>query len=165
MVTESPSALTEYGWGADLKIPAIPCLLTRSRRTPIFGPVAEPTLKDVLEAIAALTTRVDRMDARVDRMGQEMNARFDRVDKEMDARFDRVDKEIAARFGEVNARFGEVNAQFAEVNAHFDRVHKEIAELDKDVTTHMKVHREIEKDIELLKRRPPRTAARAPRRR
>lgn len=41
---------------------------------------------------------------------------------------------------------------------------KAFAHLDNELTQHMDVHREIEKDIEALKRRPARTAARAPRR-
>jgi hypothetical protein len=46
----------------------------------------------------------------------------------------------------------------------FDHLDKQLTDLDRDLTKHMNVHREIEQDIETLKRRPPRTAARAPRR-
>ena len=96
--------------------------MTRLRQHPYADPeMAEPTLKDVLAAIAQLRA------------------------------------EMATKT--------EFSALRSEVNARFDRVDKELGELDKDLTGHMKVHRELEKDIELLKRRPPRTAARVPRRR
>lgn len=76
--------------------------------------MADPTLKDVLQAIA-------KLDAKVDAHRDEAVARFDRVDKQL-----------------------------------FD--------LDRDLTKHMDVHREIEKDVQALKGRAPRTTARAPRR-
>ena len=46
----------------------------------------------------------------------------------------------------------------------FASVEKQPAELDADLDGHMKVHREPEKDIANLKRRPPRTTARPARR-
>jgi hypothetical protein len=126
--------------------------LTGLPQTRILTSVSEPTLKDVLEAISGMTARVDRIDSAMATKDDlaalhsematraEMSARFDRVD----ARFDGVDKRVDARF---------------------DRIDKKLDELDKDLDGHMKVHRELEKDIELLKRRPPRSAARAARRR
>ncbi len=53
----------------------------------------------------------------------------------------------------------------AKLDAHRTETAKGFADLDKELTGHANVHREIEKDIELLKRRPPRTAARPARRR
>lgn len=79
---------------------------------------AEPTLKDVLNAIA-------RLDAKVDRKVDELRADVDDLRHE---------------------------------------VKKGFADLDDELTGHSKVHRELEKDIEALKRRPARTAARAPQR-
>jgi hypothetical protein len=58
-----------------------------------------------------------------------------------------------------------MGANHAETTARLKRIEKQLDEVDEDLTGHMKVHREIEKDIELLKRRPPRTAARPTRRR
>ena len=52
----------------------------------------------------------------------------------------------------------------AKVDAHRAETKKGFADLDKALTQHMGVHREVEKDIEALKRRPARTAAQAPRR-
>lgn len=53
----------------------------------------------------------------------------------------------------------------AKVDAHRAETRKGFADLDEELSGHAKVHREIEKDIEALKRRPARTAARTPRRR
>jgi hypothetical protein len=53
----------------------------------------------------------------------------------------------------------------AKVDAHRAETARGFAELDRELTRHAEVHREIEKDIEVLKRRPPRTAARPTRRR
>ena len=72
--------------------------------------------------------------------------------------------DTSARFDTVEKRFDKVDAQHVQTSARFDRVDKSIAEIDRDLTKHMNVHAEIEKDIEALKRRPARTAARAPRR-
>jgi hypothetical protein len=58
-----------------------------------------------------------------------------------------------------------MNARFDAVDQRFDGVDKQLAELDEDLTGHMKVHRKLEEDIAYLKGRPPRSAARAPRRR
>jgi predicted RNase H-like nuclease (RuvC/YqgF family) len=52
----------------------------------------------------------------------------------------------------------------AEMNARFDRVDRQLAELDRDLDGHMDVHRELERDVEALKGRPLRTAARVRRR-
>jgi hypothetical protein len=90
--------------------------------------MADPTIKDVLVAIARLDAKVDAkvgaVDAKVESLRDEMNDRFDDVDR----RFDRVDKQLV--------------------------------ELDRDLDGHMKVHAELERDVEALKGRPLRTAAR-----
>jgi chromosome segregation ATPase len=99
--------------------------------------MAEPTLKDVLAAI----TRLEK--------GQS------EIRSEMATKAD-----MNARFTEMNARFADVNARFADVNARFDRVDRNIADLDRDLDSHMKVHRELERDVEALKGRPLRTASR-----
>ena len=80
--------------------------------------MAEPTLKDVLNAIAKLDAKVER---RVDDLQ-------------------------------------------SDIEAHRAETKKGFAALDKELTGHTDVHREIEKDIEALKRRPARTAARPTRR-
>ena len=91
--------------------------------------MAEPTLKDVLGAIAEIRGGVARLDAKV---------------TAYDARFDALD---------------------AKVDAHGAETANGFAELDKELTRHADVHRELEKDVATLKRRPPRTAARPGRRR
>jgi hypothetical protein len=53
-----------------------------------------------------------------------------------------------------------VDAHHTDTTARLKRIEKQLDEVDADLTAHMKVHRELEKDIQNLKRRPPRTAAR-----
>lgn len=77
----------------------------------------DPTLKDVLEAIAQLDGKVTRLD-------------------------------------------GNVRTLDAKVDAHRAETAKGFAELDRELTKHAEVHRELEKDVATLKRRPARTAAR-----
>ena len=103
--------------------------------------MAEPTLKDVLQAIAGVAARVERMESRVGRIESTMATRAD-----MNGQLERIESTMATR---------------AEMNARFDRVEDQLKELDEDLDGHMKVHRELEKDIALLKGRPARTAARA----
>jgi len=88
--------------------------------------MADPTLKDVLDAIAKLEAATK------------------------------------AEFVEVRREMG---ANHAETTTRLKRVEKQLDDVDEDLTGHMKVHRELEKDIAALKRRPPRTAARPARRR
>ena len=85
--------------------------------------MAEPTLKDVLDAIAKLS---------------------------------------GATKGELTELRREL---VAKIEAHRAETAKGFADLDTELTKHARVHRELEKDIETVKRRPPRTAARTPRRR
>ncbi len=98
-------------------------------------PMAEPTLKDVLNAIAqmraemATKTELAKLDAKVDAF----EAKVDAFEAKADARFDKVDKAIA--------------------------------ELDSDLDRHMKVHKEIDKRLDALKARPAKVTARMPRRR
>jgi hypothetical protein len=75
----------------------------------------DPSLKDVLDAIAKRDSKVAKLDSKMSDLRSDMMQRCD--------------------------------------------------DLDAELTTHAKVHREIEKDITGLKGRPPRTAARAARRR
>jgi predicted nucleic acid-binding Zn-ribbon protein len=100
--------------------------------------MADPTLKDVLEAITQLDTRVRSVESKV-----ATKADLAKLEAKVESRFATLDSEMGSRF---------------------DRVEKRLDDLDRDLNKHMDVHREIEKDITLLKRRPPRTAARAPRR-
>ena len=95
----------------------------------------EPTLKDVLAAIARLEKGQGEIRTEV-----------------VDVRADVVD----LRAEMVDLR--------AEMKEGFAAVSKQLTELDADLDAHMKVHRELEKDIVNLKRRPPRTAARPARR-
>jgi hypothetical protein len=53
----------------------------------------------------------------------------------------------------------------ADVAAHRAETKSGFEELDKDLNGPMDVHRKLEKDIEALKRQPPRTTARPARRR
>ena len=76
----------------------------------------------------------------------------------------KLDAKVGKLDAKVDAHRAETKADAATADTRFDRVDKGLAELDRDLTKHMDVHREIEKDIEALKARPARTAARAPRR-
>jgi chromosome segregation ATPase len=78
-----------------------------------------------------------------------------------DATLKDVLKAIAELRAETKADIAKLDAK---VDDGFSRVAAQLTELDRDLTKRMDVHREIEKDIEGLKRRPARTAARAPRR-
>lgn len=84
--------------------------------------MSEPTLKDVLDAIA------------------------------------RVEKGQSDLRSELTSVRSELFQLRSEVKAGFDA-------LDAELTKHAGTHREIEKDIENIKRRPARTAARPTRRR
>ena len=64
----------------------------------------------------------------------------------------------------VDAHRAETKADAAEADARFDRVDRGLAELDRHLTGHMDLRREIEKDIEALEARPAQSTARAPRR-
>jgi hypothetical protein len=110
--------------------------------------MAEATLKDVLKAIAQIRSEMATKD--------EVAA----VRSEMATK-----DEVAAVRADVTAVRADVTAVRADVNAHRAETKKGFADLDKELTKHAEVHRELEKDVEALKRRPLRTAARAPRRR
>ena len=98
--------------------------------------MADPTIKDVLETLA------------------EMRAAM------------ATKSDLARLEAKLEAHRAETNAHRAETNAHRAETTKGFADRDRELTRHADVHREIEKDIEALKRRPPRTAARpTPRRR
>lgn len=71
----------------------------------------------------------------------------------LDAKIDKVAAKVDKVDGKVDAHRAETNAFRAEVEKRFD-------DIDRELTKHADVHREVEKDIEALKRRPARTAAR-----
>jgi len=106
-----------------------------------LGEMADPTLKDVLHAVEALAknaaTKADLAALKAD--------------------LAEVRKTAATK-----ADLAELKEDLARLDA---KVTKGFAELDEELTRHAAVHREIEKDITMLKRRPPRTAARPARRR
>jgi chromosome segregation ATPase len=123
--------------------------------------MADPTLKDVLHAIDALTSRTKADFARVE-------GRLARVDDKL-ARVEENLEDVQERLGSVEvdqaAHRGETAAHRGETAAHRLETKKGFADIDDELTRHAAVHREIEKDITTLKRRPPRTAARPSRRR
>ena len=49
--------------------------------------------------------RLDKVDARFDKMDEKVDARFDKMDEKVDARFDRMDEKVDARFDKMDARF------------------------------------------------------------
>lgn len=90
--------------------------------------MAEPTLRDVLDALANIRSDVASVRSEVASVRSEMATKVD------------------------------LGAFRADVVKRFD-------DLDAELTKHADVHREIEKDVEGIKRRPARTAARPARRR
>ncbi len=125
--------------------------------------MAEPTLKDVLEAIAGVSGRVERLESAV-ATKDDLAALRAETKADLTALRSETKTDLTALRSDMATK-AEMRAGFDRVDARFDRVDKRLDGLDKDLDGHMKVHRELEKDIELLKRRPPRTAARAARRR
>lgn len=111
--------------------------------------MAEPTLRDVLEALSKLADRVERIDANMATKSELANVRSDVQNVRTDVA--RVD--------------GKVEAVRADVAAHRAETAKGFADLDLELSKHTDVHRELEKDVETIKRRPARTAARPARRR
>lgn len=107
--------------------------------------MADPTLKDVLDAIDALATTTKGDLAR------------------LEANVARVETDLAQVAAHVARLQADVTAHRAETTAHRAETKKGFADLDEELTRHTAVHRE--KDITALKRRPPRTAARPSRRR
>ena len=67
-------------------------------------------------------------------------------------------KDVLKAISELDAKVGR------KVDELRTEMKKGFADLDKELTGHTQVRREIEKDIAALKSRPARTAARAPRR-
>lgn len=105
-------------------------------------------MKDVLNAIAQLHTETK---ADLARVRSEMASKADLA--ELDANIDAHRAETTAHHADLEAK---IDAHRAETKAGFEA-------LDKELTAHAGTHREIEKDLEALKRRPARTAARATR--
>jgi chromosome segregation ATPase len=108
----------------------------------------EPTLRDVLTAVAKLRTETTRGFWSLDAKIEKLDARVEKLD----ARVETIDARVETIDAKVEAHRAETEKGLAEVRTG-------LAELDADLTSHMRVHREIEKDIEALKRRPPRSAA------
>ena len=69
-------------------------------------------------------------------------------------------KDVLKAISEIRGEMA-TKADLAKLDA---KVTKGFEDLDKELSGHADVHRQIEKDIEALKARPARTAARAPRR-
>jgi hypothetical protein len=106
--------------------------------------MAEPTLKDVLKAISELRTETSEI-------------RSEMATKTSEIRSGMATKAALEAMRAEMATKAALEAMRAEMTKGF-------ADLDKELTGHADLHREIEKDIEALKRRPARTAARSPRR-
>jgi predicted nucleic acid-binding Zn-ribbon protein len=108
--------------------------------------MAEPTLSDVLKAISELQTETRADIAGVSAEVTSLDAKVTSLDAKvtsLDRKVDRLDTAVADGFR---------------------RVDRQLADLDRDLTKHMEVDRELERDIEVLKARPARTAARPARR-
>ena len=111
--------------------------------------MADASLKDVLDAVARLDAKIDR---RVDELRREMATGRDLA-------------EIRRDMANIGALEQVRQALEAKIDAHRAETKKAFDDLDRELTGHAAVHRELEKDIETLKRRPARTAARPTRRR
>jgi hypothetical protein len=111
--------------------------------------VAEVTLKEVLDAIARLDAKIDR---KVDELRREMATGRDLAEVRRDM----------ATIGALTTTRREL---VLKIDEHRAETKKGFDDLDRELTGHAAVHRELEKDVERLKRRPPRSAARPARRR
>jgi chromosome segregation ATPase len=111
--------------------------------------MAEPTLRDLLDAISSMRAELARVDAKADAIRGDMATRNDLT--RMEGKADGLRAEVAAHRAETAKGFAEVGTA--------------LAELDRELSKHADVHRELEKDVEAIKRRPARTAARPVRRR
>jgi uncharacterized coiled-coil DUF342 family protein len=123
--------------------------------------MAEPTLKDVLDAISKLATKSELGDG-LAKLRSELGDGLAELRSEFGDRLTELRRELVAR---IDAHRAETEAHRAETEAHRAETKKGFEDLDEELTRHASVHREIEKDIQNLKRRPPRTAARPTRRR
>ena len=117
--------------------------------------MAEPTLKDVLAAIARLEkgqTSLEKGQTSLEKGQGEIRSEVGEIRSEM---------------GEIRSEMGEIRSEMAtkaDLAAFRDEMNQRFDDLDAELTKHAEVHRELEKDITNLKRRPPRTAARPARR-
>lgn len=101
-------------------------------------------MKDVLKAIA----EVQRQMADVQRQMAD-------VQRQMATKTD-----LAAVKSDVAAVKSDLAVLGANVDAHRAETKKGFEDLDQELSRHASVHRELETDVEALKKRPPRTAAR-----
>ncbi len=111
--------------------------------------MAEATLKDVMDAIAQLDAKIDR---KVDELRRDMATGRDLAE---------VRREMVTIGALAHAR----KELETKIDEHRAETKKGFEDLDRELTGHAAVHRELEKDIETIKRRPARTAARPTRRR
>lgn len=111
--------------------------------------MAKATLDDVLTAVGQLDAKIDR---KIDELRREMATSRDLAS---------VRREMAT-LGALETARRELEAK---IEAHRAETKQGFDALDHELTGHAAVHRELEKDVEAIKRRPLRTAARPARRR
>jgi len=131
---------------------SLPCALAASLGT--LKPMAEPKLKDVLDAVSQIQGAISQMQGDLDQVRQEMATKAD---------VDGLRTDVDGLRTDVDGLRTDVDGLRTDVHGLRSDVKKGFADLDKELTAHAGVHREIEKDIQALKGRAPRTAARAPR--
>lgn len=73
--------------------------------------MSDPTIRDVIDAIQKLNGKVDTLDAKIDRVRDELAAKIDRVDAKVDAHraetakgFLEIDRELTAHSAAVHRR-------------------------------------------------------------
>lgn len=116
--------------------------------------MADPTIKDVLDAIGALdrnlSGRIDAVDGKIDAVDANLSeridtlgARIDAVDANLGARIDAVDASLSERIGNLGAR----------IDAHRLETAKGFADLDKELARHSDpVHRRLEEEMAALRK-------------
>ncbi len=127
--------------------------------------MADPTIKDVLDAIGTLdlklTARIDAVDeklsAKIDAVDANLGARIDAVDANLGAKIDAVDANLGARINAVDAKVDahhlESAAHRLETAAHRLETAKAFADLDRELANHSDpVHRKLEEEMAELRK-------------
>jgi archaellum component FlaC len=115
--------------------------------------MAEPTLKDVLDAISTMQGEISSMKDSISTMQGEIST--------IKTELRRVDAKVDTVSIKVDTATIKVDNLTTKVDAHRDETAKGFRELDEELSKHSStVHRQLEEDIAALKRQPKTRPAR-----